>query len=126
MLIASNISQDISLAARSQAASEMVFIEKDDNAAIARLREQARQYDPSAHDGARLEVYLILQEATALWQLQTQGIPHELQERVDLVATTVNDLIAKSIFIKLPGVSSIYPSTVFPSHETARQQSTWC
>lgn len=110
MLIASNISQDISLAAKSRAASEMVFIEKDDNAAIAQLREQARQYDPSTHDGKRLEIYLILQESTALWQLQTQGIPRELQERIDLVATTVNDLIAKSIFIKLPGVSSIYPS----------------
>lgn len=110
MLIASNINQDISLVARELAASEMVFIEKDDNAAIARLQEQAGQYDPSAHGGKRLEVYLILQEATALWQLQTQGIPKNLQERVDLVATTINDLTAKSIFIKLPGVSSIYPS----------------
>lgn len=85
MLIASNINQDISLVTRELAASEMVFIETDDNAAIARLQERARQYDPSAHDGKRLEVYLILQEATALWQLQTQGIPQDLQERVDLL-----------------------------------------
>lgn len=110
MLIATGIGkEDISLVAPNAATSEMVFIEADDNAAIARLREQAAGHDPARHNGERLEVYLILQEATALWQLQTQGIPRELYERVDLVATTVNDLIAKSIFIKLPGLSSVYP-----------------
>lgn len=111
MLIASNIKQeDISLVPCLQNTSEMVFIEEDDNAAIARLREQARQYAPCANDGKRLEVYLILCEATALWQLQTHGIPQELQECVDLVATTINDLVAKSIFVKLPGIPSPYPS----------------
>ncbi len=110
MLIASNTNIINSLVARERAAGELVFVEKDDNAAIARLREQADKHDPSTHEGRRLEVYLLLQNSTALWQLQTLGLPIDLQGRVDLVATTIEDLIAKTIFVKLPNLSYPYPS----------------
>ena len=110
MLIASNTCQDLSLVTQCGNLDDTVFIEADDNAIIARLITQADQYDLSSHGGKRLEVYLVFQEPTALWQFHTQELPPELTERLDLVATSIEDLVAKSIFVKLPGFPSDYPS----------------
>ena len=109
MIIASKTGLD-TLSLQEAAGGEKVFVEADDNAVIARLREEAGAYDPSAYDGKLLDVSLVLEDPTALWQLQTMGLPVDLRGRADVVATTVEDLVAKSIFVRLPGFPGVYPS----------------
>ena len=102
MLIISTNNENNSLVAREKAASELVFVEKDDNAAIRRLKNDAKKYDDSS--GGRLECYLVLNDLTSLWLLQTVGLPKEIEEKVDVFATTMEDLLAKTIFVKLPNL----------------------
>ena len=102
MLIISTNKNDHSLAAREKTAGELVFVEIDDNAAIRRLKEEAKKYDDSG--GARLECYMVLNDPTSLWLLQTVGLPKEIEEKVDVFATTMEDLLAKSVFVKLPNL----------------------
>lgn len=109
MLIISNI-KNCSLAAREKAAGELVFVENDDNAVIRRLHEECVKYAPASNDGKRLECYLILNDLTSLWLLQTVGLPREIDEKVDVFATTMEDLLAKTIFVKLPNLPSVFPS----------------
>ena len=108
MLIISIKDRDNSLAVYERTAGELVFVEKDDNAAIRRLQEEARLYDES--EGKRLECYLILNDQTSLWLLQTIGLSKEIEEKVDVFATTMEDLLAKTIFVKLPNLPSAFPS----------------
>lgn len=108
MLIISTNTENNSLAAREKAAGELVFVEKDDNAAIRRLNEEAERYDDSG--GERLECYLVLNDLTSLWLLQTVGLPKEIEEKVDVFATTMEDLLAKTFFAKLPNIKSAFPS----------------
>ena len=107
MLIISTIIENNSLAAREKAAGELVYVEKDDNAAIRRLKEEADKYDDSG--GGRLECYLVLNDLTSLWLLQTVGLPKEIEKKVDVFATTMEDLLAKTIFVKLPNLKSVFP-----------------
>lgn len=107
MLIISTYNQNSSLAVREKAAGELVFLEKDDNAAIKRLTEEARKYNES--ESKRLECYLILSDQTSLWLLQTVGLPQEIEDKVDVFATTMEDLLAKTIFVKLPNLPSKFP-----------------
>lgn len=108
MLIISTNNKDHSLAARERAAGEVVFVENDDNAAIRRLKEEAAKYDDSG--GGRLECYLILNDQTSLWLLQTVGLPKDVENKVDVFATTMEDLLAKTVFVKLPNLPSTYPA----------------
>ena len=108
MLIISTNTENNSLVAREKAAGELVFVEKDDNAAIRRLKEEAGKYDDSG--GGRLECYLVLNGLTSLWLLQTVGLPKEIEEKADVFATTMEDLLAKTIFVKLPNLKSAFPS----------------
>ena len=110
MLIASNLHEDDSLVARERAAGETVFVEKDDNSAIRRLVDEAARYDLQLYGGKRMECYLILDSLTSLWLLQTVGIPRTVSEKVDVFATTVEDLLAKNIFVRLPGIPIMFPS----------------
>lgn len=107
MLIISTNIENNSLAAREKAAGELVYIEKDDHTAIRRLREVSEKYNNEGEK--RLECYLVLTDSTSLWFLQTIGLPNEIVEKVDVFATTVEDLLAKTIFIKLPHLQSIFP-----------------
>ena len=100
--------RSLSLAAREKAAGELVFVEKDDNAAIRRLKEEAKKYDDGGR--GRLECYLVLNDPTSLWLLQTVGLPRDIEEKVDVFATTMEDLLAKTIFVKLPNLQSDFPS----------------
>ena len=109
MLIASNLHEADPLVARERAAGEAVFVEKDDNSAIRRLADEAARYDLQSHGGKRLECYLILDNLTSLWLLQTVGIPQKVSEKVDVFATTVEDLLAKTIFVRLPGIPVMFP-----------------
>ena len=108
MLIISTNKNDHSLAVREKTAGEWVFVEKDDNAAIKRLKEEAKKYDDSG--GNRLECYMVLNDPTSLWLLQTVGLPKDIEDKADVFATTMEDLLAKTIFVKLPNLQSDFPS----------------
>ena len=110
MLIVSTTNQNHSLAAYEKAASEVVLLENDDHAVIRRLEKEAEAYDLTANKGRRLECYLILSDMTSLWLLQTVGLPNHMQEKVDVFATTMEDLLAKTVFVKLPNISSVFTS----------------
>lgn len=107
MLIISTSNSNNPLAAHEKAAGEIVFVEKDDNAAILRLKEEAEKHDGN---GGRLECYLILSDPTSLWMLQTLGMAAGIETKADVFATTIEDLSAKTVFVKLPGQSSPFPS----------------
>lgn len=110
MLIISSPNPDNSLAARERAAGELVFVEKDDNAALRRLESEAENYDIASNNGRRLECYLVFAQSTSLWLLQSAGISKTLESKVDIFATTFEDIAAKSIFIKLPDITLPFPS----------------
>lgn len=82
----------------------------NDNEAIRKLVAEAGAYDPSKHDGRRMEATLVLESQTSLWLLQTVGVPDDLNAKVDILATTKEDLIAKTLLVKLPGTNNAYPS----------------
>lgn len=107
MLIVSTNIQNSSLAAHEKAAGELVFVEKDDNAAIKKLKDEADKCENNG--GERKECYLVLNNQTSLWLLQTVGLPKEIEEKVDVFATTIEDLLAKTVFVKLPNLTSVFP-----------------
>jgi hypothetical protein len=106
MLITSIKNKDLSLVARCRTTGENVFIEADDNAIVKRLATEAEAYNLAENNGHRMECYVILDGATSLWLLQTVGLPKNIQDKADVVATTAADLLAKTIFVKLPKTSS--------------------
>lgn len=108
MLIISTNKNDHSLAVREKTAGEVVFVEPDDNAAILRLMEEAKKYDDGV--GNRLECFIVLNAPTSLWLMQTIGLPKDIENKMDVFATTMEDLLAKTLFIKLPGIPSDFPS----------------
>lgn len=108
MLIISTNSKNCPLAVREKATGGLVFVEDNDNAAICRLKEEAEKHDASG--GKRLECYLILNDQTSLWLMQTVGLPKEIGDKVDVLATTMEDLLAKTVFVKLPNLPSVFPS----------------
>lgn len=110
MLIVSTNKKDSSLVAREKAAGELVFVERNDNLAIRRLQEEAARYDLSANKERRLECYLILNDSTSLWLLQTIGLTKEIEDKVDVFATTMADLLAKTVFVRLPNSPYAFPA----------------
>lgn len=87
----------------------IVSKDKNDNEVIRFLKENATKYSLAENDGKRLVCYLMLESLTSLWLMQTTGIPEDIQRKADVFATTKEDLMAKSIFVKLPNVESPYP-----------------
>ena len=110
MLIVSSTNQNHSLAAREKAAGEVILIENDDHAVVRRLEKELVEYDLASNNGKRLECYLILSDMTSLWLLQTVGLPKSIEEKADVFATTMEDLLAKTVFVKLPNIPSVFPS----------------
>ena len=108
MLIISSTQNNEPLAARERAAGELVFIEKDDDAAIKRLKEEADKQDETCEK--RMDCYLVLKDPTSLWHLQTFGLTKDIERKVDVFATTKEDLLAKTIFVRLPNLQSPFPS----------------
>lgn len=108
MLIVNTVHKNVPLVTYEKVAGELVFIENDDHAAILRLTEEANHFDSVG--GNRLECFLILRDPTSLWLLQTEGLPEEVYNKVDVFATTMEDLLAKTLFVKLPNFPSKYPS----------------
>lgn len=109
MIIVSDNGKADSLAVLSANPSESVFIEADDDAALRRLRRECETYDPAAHDGCQLECYLLLQDAASLWIIQTMGLATELAQKVDLMVSTPEDLMAKTLLVRLPGKVTPFP-----------------
>ncbi|MBQ9355873.1 MAG: hypothetical protein IJT98_01065 [Prevotella sp.] len=109
MLITSIKNKDLSLVAQCRATGENVFIETDDNAIINRLLAESAVYDLKANGGHRLECYIVFDGATALWLLQNVGLPKDVQDKADVVATTAADLLAKTLFVKLPHTPDFFP-----------------
>lgn len=110
MLIITINNKDCSLAARARVANEPVFIEDNDNAVIRRLEQLADYYDDSVNEGKRLECYVVFDDSTSLWLLQTVGLHKDIERKLDVFATTKEDLIAKALFLKLPSLTSVFPS----------------
>lgn len=84
--------------------------DRNDNEVVRKLIAEAEKYSLAEHGNERLECYLLLSNMTSLWLLQTTGIPDDLYQKVDVFATTQEDFMAKSIFVKLPHIKSPYPA----------------
>lgn len=54
-------------------------------------------------------VYMLFSECSSLWQLQTFGLPDNLLQKADVIATTMEDILAKSLLLRYPGHSASYP-----------------
>lgn len=109
MLIINASIKNSSLAAHERAAGELVYVEDNDNDIVKRLIEIACNYDLAAHDSRRLECYLVFNESTSLWLMQTVGFQKEILDKVDVFATTREDLLAKAVLLKLPNQDSLFP-----------------
>lgn len=90
----------------------MLIADKDrnDNEVVRKLVNEAEKYSLEEHKNERLECYLMLSNMTSLWLMQTTGISSDLYHKVDVFATTPEDFMAKSIFVKLPNIQSPYPA----------------
>lgn len=110
MLIACNNSKVSSiLAAARNANMGETFVVDNDNEALRTLKAEADKYSPEQNEGRRLECWLLLGSPTSLWLLQTGGLADDVQKKVDVFAVTADDLMAKSLFARLPATDSIVP-----------------
>ena len=101
MLIIISSQKQEPLAVCESDAGGTVYVEKDDNAAIRRLKDEAVAYDLAANDGHRLECYLILNDSTTLWLLQTVGLPEEIEEK-ELVTGWLSDVAGRKVTVATP------------------------
>lgn len=90
--------------------SEPVVYEDNDNAVIERMCTTVDAYDPQMNGGRRLECYLLLADMPSLWLLWTRGIPDRLSRKADIMATTPDDLLAKTVLVRLPGADNRFPA----------------
>ena len=90
--------------------TEPVIYEENDDAVIGRLCVMAEDYDLQGNGGRRLECCLVLEEMSSLWLLWTRGIPDRLSHKADIMATTPDDLLAKSLLVRLPGIDNHFPA----------------
>lgn len=103
--------------------TEPVIYEENDDAVIGRLCVMAEDYDLQGNGGRRLECCLVLAELSSLWLLWTRGIPDRLSHKADIMATTPDDLLAKSLLVRLPGIDNHFPAldrapVLYSSQET--------
>lgn len=89
---------------------EPVIYEGSDDDVVLRLFRAVESYNLEDNGGRRLECCLLLEEMASLWLLWTQGIPDRLSHKVDLIATTPDDLLAKEVLVKLPGRENRFPA----------------
>ena len=69
----------------------------DDNKAVALLEPLTAAYDPSAHDGRRLTLHLLLATGTALHMLQTTDLCSAISSRAEVYPFTTMLLWSRSI-----------------------------
>ena len=87
-----------------------ILFQEDDNAVIERLCSVIEDYDMQANENRRLECYVLLAELSSLWLLRQGNIPDRLSYKADITATTPDDLLAKSLLVKLPGINCPFPA----------------
>ncbi len=109
MIIVSNLRENDIRRIRERNASEVFYQEANDNAVLRRLTEECERYDLKAHSGKRFECYLVVAEPDTLWLLQTVGLPEAVSEKADVLVTTIEDLVAKAVLVKLPNTPLPYP-----------------
>ena len=112
MLIISTQNNKSLLATHSIVANKLFYYEENDHAIIRRmeaLATEAAKHAEATGRNERLECYIVFENATSLWLLQTIGISPEIEKWLDVLATTKEDLMAKSIFLKLPKLASPFP-----------------
>ena len=106
MIITSKLSEKEALALRGRSEGQSLFVERDDNAVLERLLKESE----SVPQGERHDCYLVLNDATTLWMMQTVGLPDSVREKFDVVAVTMEDLLAKALLVKLPNIPTAFPS----------------
>lgn len=107
MIIVSDNCFADSLLANNSSASGSLFLEKDDSACFSRLRAESEAYDPGAHGGRTMECVMVLRDAASLWMIQTCGLASDIADKVSVTATTVEDLIAKRLLVKMNGIGEV-------------------
>lgn len=110
MLIASRLSRTDAPVAAAAATGHEVLLAGDDDRAISELVARARAYDPAAYGGERLEIYAVFDSEAPLRLMQTAGVGADVLARADILATTIDDLCAKTVLVRLPGIDSDYPA----------------
>jgi len=101
LLIASKLTCTDAPVAAETAAGHRVLLAPSDDGALRLLRRI---------DGADADdCYLLLDSGTVLRLLQTSGLPPELHSRLDLIASTAEDLCAKSALVTVPGIDNPVP-----------------
>ena len=87
----------------------LIIKEMDDDATLKSLQEICREYNPVEHGGERLQCCLMLQDAATLWLLRREGLSEWVTERADVLSTTVEDLLAKNVLVRLPNAEHLFP-----------------
>lgn len=109
MLIVNKIFEESPLVKEECAKGESVIAEPDDNSVIMRLRKEADSLVAEEHGGQRLECWLLLESGETLWLLQKEGLAEAITSKYDVMATTLEDLTAKTLLVKLPRNANHYP-----------------
>ncbi len=109
MIITGGLTGGDALVAREIAAGRSVFMEKDDGALLRRLETECGEFDLTANGGRRMECWLVVSDAVTLWTLRTVGLPEKITSKADVFAVTVEDLIAKTLLVRLPDTASVFP-----------------
>ena len=105
MLIINKKYEDSDVVMAARLTGEVVHIEANDYAVMQRLNDEASRQEQSDTNAT-----LLFADGVSLWQLQTLGIPDEVSQRMDIIATTMEDLTAKTLLLRLPGIQADYPS----------------
>lgn len=105
MLIVNKKYKDAFFISAEKEKGKKVFVEEDDNAILGRLRDEAAEYRCEEHDGKRMECTLLFDDISSWWQVLTLGIPDEISGKADVMITTKEDLIAKTLLLQLPEMS---------------------
>ncbi len=109
MIITSRLAGAERIVAEEMTAGMRVYVEEDDGAALRRLEEECGKYAPEMNGGRRMECWLIAGDALTLWTLQSIGVPERVREKADVMATTMEDLTAKTVLVRLPGAKAVFP-----------------
>ncbi len=109
MVIVSKLAYGDVIVGNELAEGTSLFVEKDDDALLRRLEEECGKYDLELNGGRRMECWLVAGDAVTLWTLQTVGMPESVREKADVIATTPEDLAAKTVLVRMPGSKFSFP-----------------
>lgn len=93
------------IAAEERSQGKEVIVGSDDGDMTRILHEVCRDIEGDCLQ----RVYMLFSEGSSLWQLQTFGLPDNLLQKADVIATTMEDILAKSLLLRHPGHTASYP-----------------